>query len=69
MIHLPEIKTAELSTYVNFAKCRQTHFRVSRVGLGTRLVLVGVQENPNGQERNGTERNGTEPEVAINVSS
>ena len=37
MIHLPEIKTAELNTYGNFAKCHQVHFRVSRVGLGTRL--------------------------------
>ena len=37
MIRLPEIKTAELSTYRNFAKCHQAHFRVPRVGLGTRL--------------------------------
>ena len=40
MIHLPEIKTAELSTYRNFAKCHQAHFHVSRVGLGTRLLLI-----------------------------
>ena len=39
MIRLPEIKTAELSTYGYFAKCRQAHFRVSRVGLGTRLLM------------------------------
>ena len=39
MIRLPEIKTAELSTYGNFAKCHQAHFRVSRVGLGTRLTI------------------------------
>ena len=39
MIRLPEIKTAELSTYGNFAKCHQAHFRVSRVGLGTRLAV------------------------------
>ena len=39
MIRLPEIKTAELSTYRNFAKCHQAHFRVSRVGLGTRLPI------------------------------
>ena len=38
MIRLPEIKTAELSTYGNFAKFHQAHFRVSRVGLGTRLI-------------------------------
>ena len=38
MICLPKIKTAELSTYGNFAKCHQAHFRVSRVGLGTRLT-------------------------------
>ena len=38
MIRLPEIKTAELSTYGNFAKCHQAHFRVSRVGPGTRLT-------------------------------
>ena len=37
MIRLPEIKTAELSTYRNFAKCHQAHVRVSCVGLGTRL--------------------------------
>ena len=39
VIRLPEIKTAELSTYGNFAKCHQAHFRVSHAGLGTRLVL------------------------------
>ena len=38
VIRLPEVKTAELSTYGNFEKCHQAHFRVSRVGLGTRLV-------------------------------
>ena len=38
MIRLPEIKTAELSTYRNFAKCHQAHFRVSRVGLGTTVA-------------------------------
>ena len=38
MIRLPEIKTAELSTYGNFAKCHQALFRVPREGLGTRLV-------------------------------
>ena len=32
-----EIKTAELSTYGNFAKCHQAHFRVPHVGLGMRL--------------------------------
>ena len=37
MIRLPEIKTVELSTYGNFAKCHQAHFRVPRVGLGMRL--------------------------------
>ena len=46
MIRLPEIKTAELSTYGNFAKCHQAHFRVSRVGLGTRLKLSNVK-HPN----------------------
>ena len=47
MIRLPEIKTAELSTYGNFAECPQAHFRVSRVGLGTRLIYrhVGVRLN------------------------
>ena len=40
MICLPKIKTAELSTYGNFAKCHQAHFCVSRVGLGTRLGSV-----------------------------
>ena len=39
MIRLPEIKTAELSTYGNFAKCHQALFRVPREGLGTRLVV------------------------------
>ena len=38
MIRLPEIKTAELSTYGNFAKCHQALFRVPREGLGTRLL-------------------------------
>ena len=38
MIRLPEIKTADLSTYGNFAKCHQAHFRVPHVGLGTRLM-------------------------------
>ena len=37
MIRLPEIKTAELSTYGNFAMCHQALFRVPREGLGTRL--------------------------------
>ena len=37
MIRLPEVKTAELSTYGNFAKCHQALFRVPREGLGTRL--------------------------------
>ena len=37
VIRLPEIKTAELSTYGNFAKCHQAHFRISCVGLGMRL--------------------------------
>ena len=31
VIRLPEIKTAELSTYGNFAKCHQAHFCVSCV--------------------------------------
>ena len=44
MIRLPEIKTAEFSTYGNFAKCHQAHFRVSRVGLGTRLGRRGLRE-------------------------
>ena len=39
MIRLPEIKTAELSTYGNFAKCHRALFRVPREGLGTRLGL------------------------------
>ena len=42
MIRLPEIKTAELSTYGNFAKCHQALFRVPREGLGTRLKLAVV---------------------------
>ena len=46
MIRLPEIKTAELSTYGNFAKCHQAHFRVSCVGLGTRLFPLGVSAKP-----------------------
>ena len=32
-----EIKTADLSTYRNFTNCHQAHFRVTCVGLGTRL--------------------------------
>ena len=40
MIRLPEIKTAELSTYGNFAKCHQALFRVPHEGLGTRLREV-----------------------------
>ena len=40
MIRLPEIKSAELSTYGNFAKCHQALFRVPREGLGTRLVVA-----------------------------
>ena len=35
----------KLSAYGNFAKCHQAHFRVTRVGLGTRLLqqsLSGV---------------------------
>ena len=43
MIRLPEIKTAELSTYGNFAKCHQALFRVPREGLGTRLLYRYVQ--------------------------
>ena len=39
MIRLPKIKTAELSTYGNFAKCHQAHFRVLHEGLGTRLCM------------------------------
>ena len=42
MICLPEIKTAELSTYGNFAMCHQAHFSVPHVGLGTRLTAVLV---------------------------
>ena len=38
MIRLPEIQTADLSTYGNFAKCHQAHFHIPRVGLGTRLA-------------------------------
>ena len=41
MIRLPEIKTAELSTYGNFATCHQALFRVPREGLGTRLPGTG----------------------------
>ena len=40
MIRLPEIKTAELSTYGNFAKCHQALFRVPHEGLGMRLVRM-----------------------------
>ena len=41
MIRLPEIKTAELSTYGNLPSVtRPMHFRVSSVGLGTRLVIT-----------------------------
>ena len=50
MIRLPETKTAELSTYGNFAKCHQAHFRVSHVGLGTRLTgphASSIAENSN----------------------
>ena len=39
VIRLPEIKTAELSTYGNFAMCHQALFRVPREGLGTRLAV------------------------------
>ena len=42
VIRLPEIKTAELSTYGNFTMCHQAHFRVSRVGLGTGLEHIMV---------------------------
>ena len=42
MIRLPEIKTAELSTYGNFAKCHQALFCVPREGLGTRLTQSHV---------------------------
>ena len=35
MIRLPEMKTAELSTYGNFAKCHQALFRVPCEGLAT----------------------------------
>ena len=45
MIRLPEIKTAELNTCGNFAKCHQAHFRVLRVGLGTRLFLLYQQKS------------------------
>ena len=34
MIRLPEIKTAELSTYGNFAKCHQAAFRSEGLGGG-----------------------------------
>ena len=40
MICLPEIETAELSTFGNFARCHQAHFRVLRVGLGMRLRII-----------------------------
>ena len=40
MIRLPEIKTAELSTYGNFAMCHL--FRVPREGLGTRLSPIAM---------------------------
>ena len=39
MIRLSEIKTADVSTYENIAKCHQAHFCVLRVGLGTRLHM------------------------------
>ena len=39
-IRLPEIKTAELTTYRNFAKCHQALFRVPCEGLGMRLSLT-----------------------------
>ena len=42
MICLPEIKTAEVSTYGNFAKCHQALFRVPREGLGTRLYCSSL---------------------------
>ena len=39
VIRLPEIKTDDLITHGNFAKCHQAHFHVSRdVGLGARLT-------------------------------
>ena len=38
MIRLPKIKTADLSTYGNFAKCHQA--RVPCVGLGMRLRFI-----------------------------
>ena len=44
MIRLPKIKTAELSTYGNFAKCHQALFRVPREGLGTRLMYTLVAD-------------------------
>ena len=40
MIRLPEIETADLSTYGNFAKCHQALFRISCVGLVTRLMIA-----------------------------
>ena len=45
MIRLPKIKTASLSTYGNFAKCHQAHFRVPRVDLGTRLHKSSQSES------------------------
>ena len=42
MFHLPEIMTADISTYRYFAMYHQAHFCVWRVGLGTRLVSQGV---------------------------
>ena len=47
MIRLPEIKTAELSTYGNFAMCHQALFRVPREGLGTRLI-TDIEASKNG---------------------
>ena len=44
MIHLPEIKTADLSTYRNFAKCHQALFCVPRVGLGARLLKHSIPQ-------------------------
>ena len=37
VIRLPEIKTADLSTYRNFSKCHQALFHIPHVGLRTRL--------------------------------
>ena len=42
MIRLPGIKTAELSTHGNFAKCHQALFHVPREGLGMRLACMCV---------------------------